>query len=103
MEKINISRENYLAVAGAGFKDAHDIVTNDRPFEAVGVERVIGIELYSAAGTFTVLKEDGEDVGSHRLDPGDAGYPLGAVITGSFTHITPAVGTVVAIFKARSI
>ena len=99
--KIPPALYEYFSVVGAGRKGAHVIITSTNPFEGSSTHYVYALETYSDAVTFTSLEEDGEDVESGRLDPGGSGYPERTLITGKFTRVVPASGSVVAGFAVE--
>jgi hypothetical protein len=86
--------------SGAGVKGSHIIITTASPFVTDNEKFIYAIETYNDGAAFTVLKEDDEAVAANRLNAGGDGYPARTIITGRFTHITPASGTICAGFVA---
>jgi len=90
----------YFMNAGSGYPGSHTVADSSNGYTAATGEYCYAIEMYTDAAKFTALSEDSA-VASIRLDAGGDGYPAGTVITGKFTSITPAAGTVVGLFIKR--
>ena len=100
---LSIRDIELMAMAGAGVKGSHVIITNAKPFVGSKTKFVYAIETYTDLTKFTTLKEGGlSNVDSARLDAGGDGYPERAIITGRFTAITPTGSAVVAGFVVET-
>ncbi len=92
----------FLLTHGAGVACVHDVITNSSDYTAPDGEFAYAIELYTDAGKFDELKEDGGgNLSALRRTMDGEGYPQGTVIYGKFTAVKPATGTRVGIYKVK--